>query len=191
MEESTARADPGNRLATPEAVDITGQDDREHPALLRKNFGAVAEVRSDGCDAPAQRLFVNDLRHRIISILDQHFGIAERKLIDESIAVELFDGRIHDNRSGNAMWRKETVDAPDEFLSGEIEATYDADATGIDHGIGLQWLDARTLEVAVPAGVELKDQRKTGFYSGHELAYRYRALRTDEPAFSGCRPVAQ
>ena len=61
----------------------------------------------------------------------------------------------------------------------------------LDHGIGLRWLDARTWEVAVPAGVELKDQRKTGFYSGHVLAYRYRALRPDEPAFSGCRPVVQ
>jgi hypothetical protein len=60
----------------------------------------------------------------------------------------------------------------------------------LDYGIGLRWLDARTLEVAVPASINMKDQRKTGFYSGHVLTYRYRTMRPDEPAFSGCRPIA-
>lgn len=58
----------------------------------------------------------------------------------------------------------------------------------LNHGIGLQWLDERTLEVAVPAGVKLENQRDADVYNGYALTYRYRALRPDEVAFSGCRP---
>lgn len=56
----------------------------------------------------------------------------------------------------------------------------------VAHGIGLRWLDPHTLEVAVPAGAELQDQRRSDRYSGYPLRYVYRELRAGEPALQGC-----
>ena len=58
----------------------------------------------------------------------------------------------------------------------------------IEHGVALRWLGPTTLEIAVPAGVDLVDQRATGFFAGHELAYQYRSLSPSEPEFRGCNP---
>jgi hypothetical protein len=55
-------------------------------------------------------------------------------------------------------------------------------------GIGLRWIDAKTLEVAVPTGVALNDQRTSNTYLGHQLQYRYRNLQPNEPAALGCDP---
>ena len=56
----------------------------------------------------------------------------------------------------------------------------------IAHGVGLKWLSANTLEVAVPAGVALHDQRSRDAYGGYPLQYVYRPLQVGEPAFQGC-----
>jgi len=58
----------------------------------------------------------------------------------------------------------------------------------LKHGIGLRWLDANTLEVAVPDGVTLESQRTKGIYLGYPLTYKYRSLQPGEPEFSGCSP---
>ncbi len=56
----------------------------------------------------------------------------------------------------------------------------------VQHGIGLRWLDAHTLQVAVPEGVRLEDQRVSDTYDGYLLRYMYRSLLEGEPAFRGC-----
>ncbi|MGO1069623.1 hypothetical protein [Lysobacter sp. CA199] len=61
----------------------------------------------------------------------------------------------------------------------------------LKHGIGLRWLDANTLEVSVPQGVELEDQRRDVIYLGHSLKYKYRRLLPTNPEFSGCGPKIQ
>jgi hypothetical protein len=58
----------------------------------------------------------------------------------------------------------------------------------IDHGIGLRWLDANTLEVSVPDGAKLEDQRQRDAYLGYRLTYKYRSLLPTDSAFSGCHP---
>ena len=58
----------------------------------------------------------------------------------------------------------------------------------LDHGIGLRWLDANTLEVAVPDHIKLENQRTKDLYRGHPLSYQYRSLQPGEPEFSGCSP---
>jgi len=55
-----------------------------------------------------------------------------------------------------------------------------------NYGIGLRWLSANTLEVAVPDGIELDNQRHSSLYMGHKLTYRYRTLKDMEPEFTGC-----
>lgn len=55
-------------------------------------------------------------------------------------------------------------------------------------GIGLRWIDANTLEVAVPSDVEINDSRPSSTYLGHQLQYRYRYLQPNEPAALGCNP---
>jgi len=64
---------------------------------------------------------------------------------------------------------------------GNVVAIHD-----LAHGIGLRWLDAHTLEVAVPDQIRLENQRARDTYSGYALKYVYRSLRPDEPAFAGC-----
>jgi len=59
---------------------------------------------------------------------------------------------------------------------------------GLAHGIGLRWLDARTLEVAVPDGVTLDNRREKDLYRGYALTYRYRRLLPGEAEFVGCTP---
>lgn len=56
----------------------------------------------------------------------------------------------------------------------------------VAHGVGLKWLRANTLEVAVPAGAVLQDQRFGDTYGGHPLRYVYRPLEAGEPALQGC-----
>jgi hypothetical protein len=56
----------------------------------------------------------------------------------------------------------------------------------IAHGIGLKWLSPSTLELAVPAGVALQDQRAGDTYGGYPLRYVYRELKLGEPALQGC-----
>ena len=56
----------------------------------------------------------------------------------------------------------------------------------IAHGVGLRWLNANTLEVAVPAGIALQDQRSGDSYGGYPLQYVYRQLQAGEPALQGC-----
>lgn len=56
----------------------------------------------------------------------------------------------------------------------------------LQHGIGLNWLDPHTLEVAVPDGITLQNQRSSDTYDGYALSYVYRRLREGEPAFKGC-----
>lgn len=55
----------------------------------------------------------------------------------------------------------------------------------IAHGIGLKWLSANTLEVAVPAGVALQDQRFGDSYGRYTLRYVYRQLQAGEPDLQG------
>jgi hypothetical protein len=61
----------------------------------------------------------------------------------------------------------------------------------LEHGIGLRWLDATTLEVAVPDGVKLENQRTHDVYLGHALTYRYRSLQPSDSEFSACSPQRQ
>lgn len=61
----------------------------------------------------------------------------------------------------------------------------------LKHGIGLRWLDENTLEVSVPHGVKLEDQRLSDVYLGHSLKYQYRLLRPTSSEFSGCNPNAR
>jgi len=56
----------------------------------------------------------------------------------------------------------------------------------VAHGVGLRWLRANILEVAVPAGAALQDQRSGDTYSGYPLQYVYRPLQVGEPALQGC-----
>jgi hypothetical protein len=56
----------------------------------------------------------------------------------------------------------------------------------VAHGIGLKWLSANTLEVAVPAGAPLRDQRTGDTYGGYPLHYVYRQLQSGEPVLQGC-----
>ncbi len=56
----------------------------------------------------------------------------------------------------------------------------------IANGVGLKWLSANTLEVAVPAEVALQDQRHGDTYGGYPLQYVYRQLQAGEPALQGC-----
>lgn len=56
----------------------------------------------------------------------------------------------------------------------------------LSRGIGLRWLDAHTLEVAVPDGARLEDKRAGDTYSGYKLHYVYRTLQSTEPAYEGC-----
>ena len=56
----------------------------------------------------------------------------------------------------------------------------------LSHGIGLRWIDAHTLEVAVPDGVRLENKRPGDTYHGYSLRYLYRSLRPTEPAYTGC-----
>jgi hypothetical protein len=56
----------------------------------------------------------------------------------------------------------------------------------LSHGIGLRWIDAHTLEVAVPDGVRLENKRPGDTYHGYSLRYLYRPLRPTEPAYKGC-----
>ena len=56
----------------------------------------------------------------------------------------------------------------------------------LQHGIGLTWLDPHTLQVAVPEGVKLEDQRVSDTYDGYPLRYVYRPLLEGEPGFRGC-----
>lgn len=58
--------------------------------------------------------------------------------------------------------------------------------SSLKHGIGLRWLDANTLEIAIPDGVKLDYQRKTSFHPQQGLTYRYRGLRPDDPVYAGC-----
>jgi hypothetical protein len=64
---------------------------------------------------------------------------------------------------------------------GNVVAIY-----SITHGIGLKWLNANTLEVAVPAGAPLQDRRSGDTYGGYPLQYVYRQLQLGEPALQGC-----
>ncbi|ALN61847.1 hypothetical protein GLA29479_963 [Lysobacter antibioticus] len=50
----------------------------------------------------------------------------------------------------------------------------------------MRWLDAHTLEVAVPPGTQLKEKRTQDRYSGYALRYVYRKLKRNEPAWAGC-----
>ena len=61
----------------------------------------------------------------------------------------------------------------------------------LQHGIGLRWLDPNTLEVSVPDGIKLEDQRKNAVYSGYPLTYTYRSLPSGSTEFSGCKPGRQ
>jgi hypothetical protein len=56
----------------------------------------------------------------------------------------------------------------------------------VAHGLGLKWLSANTLEVVVPAGVELQNQRTGDTYGGYPLQYVYRQLQSGESALQGC-----
>ena len=56
----------------------------------------------------------------------------------------------------------------------------------LQHGIGLTWLDPHTLQVAVPEGVTLEDQRTSDTYGGYTVKYVYRRLVQGDPAFRGC-----
>ena len=56
----------------------------------------------------------------------------------------------------------------------------------LQHGIGLRWLDPNTLEVSVPDGVKLEEQRTSAVYSGYPLSYTYRSLQPGSPEFTGC-----
>ena len=61
----------------------------------------------------------------------------------------------------------------------------------LDHGIGIRWLDATTLEVAVPTDTKLEDKRAGDVYLGHKLTYVYRDLTPEDPEFNGCQPKRQ
>ena len=56
----------------------------------------------------------------------------------------------------------------------------------LEHGIGLRWLNATTLEVSVPEGGSLEGKRSGDTYRGHALTYVYRTLPLDSPDFAGC-----
>jgi hypothetical protein len=56
----------------------------------------------------------------------------------------------------------------------------------LSHGIGLRWIDAHTLEIAVPDGIRLDDKRSGDTYNGYPLRYLYRSLHSTEPAYLGC-----
>lgn len=58
----------------------------------------------------------------------------------------------------------------------------------LQHGIGLRWLGPNTLEVLVPDGVSLEEQRTSAVYSGYPLTYTYRSLQAGSPEFTGCKP---
>jgi hypothetical protein len=58
----------------------------------------------------------------------------------------------------------------------------------LQHGIGLRWLGPNTLEVSVPDGIKLEDQRRNAVYSGYPLTYTYRSLAPGSAEFSGCKP---
>ncbi len=58
----------------------------------------------------------------------------------------------------------------------------------LQHGIGLRWLDPNTLEISVPDGIKLEDQRKNDVYSGYPLTYTYRRLSPESAEFTGCKP---
>ncbi len=58
----------------------------------------------------------------------------------------------------------------------------------LQYGIGLRWLDPNTLEVSVPDGVKLVNQRTSDVYSGYPLIYTYRTLSPESPEFAGCKP---
>lgn len=58
----------------------------------------------------------------------------------------------------------------------------------VKHGIGLRWLSANNLEVSVPDGVKMGEQRSGDVYASYPLAYTYRNLRPDDPEFAGCKP---
>ena len=75
-----------------------------------------------------------------------------------------------------------------------VNCTFDKQSVGgnvvafhtANYGIGLRWLSADTLEVAIPDGVELDNQRHSSLYLGHRLKYAYRTLKNTEPEFNGC-----
>ena len=58
----------------------------------------------------------------------------------------------------------------------------------LDHSVGLRWLDPNTLEVSVPDGVKLEDQRTSAVYAGYPLTYTYRRLQPGNSEFTGCKP---
>ncbi|KRA15289.1 hypothetical protein [Lysobacter sp. Root604] len=65
------------------------------------------------------------------------------------------------------------------------------DFGSLKHGIGLRWLDARTLEIAVPDGLALDYTHQISFHPEQGLTYRYpdlpyRSLRADDPDYAGC-----
>jgi hypothetical protein len=89
-----------------------------------------------------------------------------------------------DYRSGGATTQAMVACRVDgERLGGNVVAFHT-----LEHGIGLRWMDATTLEVAVPSGVRLEDKRTSDVYFGHKLTYVYRSLAPDDPAYAGCRP---
>ena len=87
-----------------------------------------------------------------------------------------------DYRSGGQVTQVlvECVSLPSK-PSGNVVAIH-----SVAHGVGLRWLSASTLEVAVPAGAALQDQRSGDTYGGYSLQYVYRPLQVGEPAFQGC-----
>ena len=67
-------------------------------------------------------------------------------------------------------------------LGGNVVAFHD-----LSHGIELRWIDAHTLEVAVPDGVKLESKRSQDTYLGYPLTYTYRRLVPADSAYSGCK----
>lgn len=63
-----------------------------------------------------------------------------------------------------------------------------ARANNVNKGIGLRWLDAGTLDVALPACIRLESKRTQDLYLGKTLTYEYRTLQSEEPGVFWLQP---
>jgi hypothetical protein len=73
-------------------------------------------------------------------------------------------------------------------IKGEDRSGTVVELDNLKKGIGLRWINANTLEVAVPKGVRLNNQLTSDKYLGQQLQYRYRELKPNESAVLRCDP---
>ena len=143
VEKAAAKAQPRDLLPAPQAVHIARQDHRQHPAFFVDDIGLpAADPRRGLVDPIAQRVLIERRLVRIISVLDQQLGVADRELVDEPITVDLLDHRVHDDRPANAVRLGESIDASGELLPCQRDPGHCTRPARVEHGIGLKPLAA-------------------------------------------------